>query len=221
MIVRHLLILCQRGLHWNAKKVTIEYRSDKVDFIVACTCYDIYHMFPVHNFCQALKKIFINPIRVFLCANSVVIVLQTFLIDTSTVEICRQLLGGAQCKQPRRRRWQEGHKLSYLKMKNSSFARFAHAFFILYISQWFLNVLSTTWNDMFCSYVDDVSTWRQLLGFSFLSAAPLGRSDQFNSRIVSKHFQAKRLGIIEEPDFKNTESIQMTLILAVVDVVLA
>ena len=106
-------------------------------------------------------------------------------------------------------------------MKNSSFARFAHAFFILNISQSFLNVLSTTWNDMFCSYVDDVSTWRQFLVFSFLSAAPLGRSDQFNSRIVSKHFQAKRLGIIEEPDFKNTESIQMTLILAVVDVVLA
>ena len=55
----------------------------------------------------------------------------------------------------------------------------------------------------------------------FLSAAPLGRSDHFNSRIVSKHFQAKRLGIIEEPDFKITESIQMTLILAVVEVVLA
>ena len=48
-------------------------------------------------------------------------------------------------------------------------------------------------DDMFCSF--DVSTWRQ--HFSFLSP-PLGRSYQFNSRIVSKHFRSKRLGIIEE-----------------------
>ena len=57
MIVRHLLILYQRGLHWNAKKVTIEYRSEKVDFIVACTCYNIYHIFPVHNFCRVFKRL--------------------------------------------------------------------------------------------------------------------------------------------------------------------
>ena len=160
-------------------------------------------MFPVHNFCQALKKIFINPIRVFLCANSVVIVLQTFLIDTSTVEICRQLLGGAHwCKQPRRRRWQEGHKLSYLKMKSSSFARFAHAFFILYISQSSLNVLSTTWNDMFCNYVDDVSTT-----FLFhICCIRLGRSDHgvnsddVNSRCCRRRPGLSSLFLTEEGD---------------------
>ena len=33
-------------------------------------------------------------------------------------------------KQPRRRRQQERHKFTYLTMKNSTFARFARAFFI-------------------------------------------------------------------------------------------
>ena len=33
-------------------------------------------------------------------------------------------------KQPRRRRQQKPHKFAYLTMKNSSFARFARAFFI-------------------------------------------------------------------------------------------
>ena len=33
-------------------------------------------------------------------------------------------------KQPRRRRQQERHKFAYLTMKNSTFARFARAFFI-------------------------------------------------------------------------------------------
>ena len=46
-------------------------------------------------------------------------------------------------------------------------------------------VLSTTWNDLFCSCVDDVSTWWQM--FNFVLLCPK-RWFQFNSRIVRTHF---------------------------------
>ena len=74
-------------------------------------------------------------------------------------------------KQPRRRRQQEPHKLSYLTMKNNSFARFARAFSIFsHFADVF--VLSTRWNDLFCSCVDDVSIWWQMLiFFSYLLSA--------------------------------------------------
>ena len=68
--------------------------------------------------------------------------------------------------------------------KNSSFARFARAFFILEHFEDLL-VLSTTWNDLFCSCVDDVSIWWQMFNFVFLS---LKRLFQFNSRMVRVHF---------------------------------
>ena len=42
-------------------------------------------------------------------------------------------------------------------------------------------VVSTTWNDLFCSCVNDVSIWWQMLNFVFLWF-------QFNSRIVRIHF---------------------------------
>ena len=86
-------------------------------------------------------------------------------------------------KQPRRRREQKPHKFAYLAMKNSIFARFARTFF----NFWHFGdvlVLSTTWNDLFCSYVDDVSIWWQMFNFVFLR--PM-RWFQFNSRTVRTH----------------------------------
>ena len=69
-------------------------------------------------------------------------------------------------------------------MKNSIFARFARAFFIFWHFEDVL-VLSTTWKDLFCSCVDDVSIWWQM--FNFVLLCPK-RWFQFNSRIVRKHF---------------------------------
>ena len=69
-------------------------------------------------------------------------------------------------------------------MKNRIFARFARAFFIFWHFEDVL-VLSTTWNDLFCGCVDDVSIWRQMFNFVFLSRK---RWFQFNSRIVRTHF---------------------------------
>ena len=71
-------------------------------------------------------------------------------------------------------------------MKNSIFARFARAFFIFWHFADVL-VLSTTWNDLFCSCVDDVSIWWQMFNFVFLCPK---RWFQFNSRIVRTHFSS-------------------------------
>ena len=90
-------------------------------------------------------------------------------------------------KQPRRRRRQQKlHKFAYLTMKNSIFARFARAFLIFWHFVDVL-VLSTTWNDLFCSCVDDVSIWWQMLNFVLLCPK---RWFQFNSRIVRTHFSS-------------------------------
>ena len=86
--------------------------------------------------------------------------------------------------QPRRRRQQERHKFAYLTVKNNRFARFARAVFTFGHSADVL-VLSTTWNDLFCSCEDDVSTRWQMFNFVFLS---LKRWFQFNSRKVRTHF---------------------------------
>ena len=86
--------------------------------------------------------------------------------------------------QPRRRRQQKRHKFAYLTVKNNSFARFARAVFIFgHVAD--VLVLSTTWNDLFCSCVNDVTIWWQMFNFVFLS---LKRWFQFNSRIVGTHF---------------------------------
>ena len=87
----------------------------------------------------------------------------------STLEIDNREL-----KQPRRRQ-QKPLKFAYLTMKKSNFARFARAFFIFWHFEDVL-VLSTTWNDMFCSCVDDVSIWWQMFTFVFL---PLKRLFRF------------------------------------------
>ena len=89
-------------------------------------------------------------------------------------------------KQPRRRRQQKPHKFAYLTMKNRIFARFARAFFIFWHFEDVL-VLSTTWNDLFCSCVDDMSIWWQTFNFVFLYTR---RWFQFNSRIVRTHFSS-------------------------------
>ena len=69
-------------------------------------------------------------------------------------------------------------------MVNSIFARFARAFFIFWHVEDVL-VLSTTWNDLFCSCVEDVSIWWQIFNFVFLWPK---RWFQFNSMIVRTHF---------------------------------
>ena len=71
-------------------------------------------------------------------------------------------------------------------MKNSIFARFARAFFIFWHFVEVL-VLSTTWNDLFCSCVDDVSIWWQMFNFVFICPE---RWFQFDSRIVSTRFSS-------------------------------
>ena len=72
-------------------------------------------------------------------------------------------------------------QFAYLTNKNSSFARFARHFtgaFSIFVR--FAAVL----NDLFCSCVGNVSTWRQILSFLFPS---LSCPNQFVSNIVCKH----------------------------------
>ena len=88
-------------------------------------------------------------------------------------------------KQPRRRWQQKTHKFAYLTVKNSIFARFARAVFIYWHFEDVL-FLSTTWNDLFWSCVDDVSIWWQIFNFVLGSL----RWFQFNSRIVRTHFSS-------------------------------
>ena len=91
-------------------------------------------------------------------------------------------------KQLWRRRQPKPHKFTYLTMKNNSFARFARAFFIFWHFEDVL-VLSTTWNNLFCSCVDDVNIWWQMLNFVLLCPKCWF---QFNSRIVRAHFSSRR-----------------------------
>ena len=53
------------------------------------------------------------------------------------------------------------------RWKKSIFARFARAFFIFWHFVDVL-VLSTTWNYLFCSWVDEESIWWQMFNFVFL-----------------------------------------------------
>ena len=76
------------------------------------------------------------------------------------------LWNNRELKQPRWRRQQKPHKFAYLTMKNRIFARFARAFFIFWHFEDVV-VLFTTWNDLFCSCVDDVSIWSQIINNSW------------------------------------------------------
>ena len=65
---------------------------------------------------------------------------------------------------------------------------FLHALHVYFFIFWHFEhvlVLSTTWNDLFCSCVDDVSLWWQLFNFVFLC---LKRWFQLNFWIVRTHF---------------------------------
>jgi len=73
-------------------------------------------------------------------------------------------------------------------MKNRIFARFARPFFSFCHFEDVL-VLSTTWNDLFCTCLDDVSIWWQMFNFVVLCLRRCPkRRFQFNSRIVRTHF---------------------------------
>ena len=64
----------------------------------------------------------------------------------------------------------------------------------LYFSKPFLS-FSTTWNDMFCCCVDDVSTWRHIFN---LVLSALKSWFQSNSMILERVLQAWWLGVIEK-----------------------
>ena len=111
---------------------------------------------------------------------------------------------------------QERHKFAYLTVKNNRFARFARAFFIFGHSADVL-VLSTTWNNLFCSCEDDVSARWQMFNFVFLS---LKRWFQFNSWIGRTHLQPWWLWIIQKW-LRKREVTFSDDVLAAVDVVFA
>ena len=73
-------------------------------------------------------------------------------------------------------------------MKNRIFARFARFARAFFIFRHFVDVLvlSTTWNDLFCSWVADVSIWWQMFNFVLCPKRWL----QFNSRIVRTQFSS-------------------------------
>ena len=78
-----------------------------------------------------------------------------------------------------------GRWFAYFTMENSIFARFARAFFSFWHFEDVL-VLSTTWNELFCSCVDDETIWWKC---SILSSyVPSAAWFQFNSRIVRTAF---------------------------------
>ena len=97
--------------------------------------------------------------------------------------LCRVPVNIRELKQPQRRQQQKPHKFASLAMKNSIFARFVRAFFIFWHFENVL-VLSKAWNEQFCNYVDDVSTWWQMFNFVLCPR----RGFQLNARIVRTHF---------------------------------
>ena len=118
---------------------------------------------------------------------------------TTTCFISRQLT------QPRRRRQQE-QKTIVLHALHVQFS------FLTFRS------LSATWNDLFCSCVDDVTIWWQMFNFVFLS---LKRWFKFNSRIVRTHF-ASVFSLNNQEIIAETRSYRFSDdVLAAVDVVFA
>ena len=77
-------------------------------------------------------------------------------------------------------------RFAYLTMKNSIFARFSRAYFILWNFEDVL-VLSTTRKDLFCMCEDDESIWWEM--FNFVLLCPK-RWFQITSRTVSRHFSS-------------------------------
>ena len=140
-----------------------------------------------------LKKSFILWAGSFLRLNQIIFtekswdLIGTYIITcfcSLNLHIFNVFVAIRELKQPRRRRQQKPDKFAYLTMKNRIFARFARAFFSFWHFEDVL-VFSTTWNDLFCSCVDDVSMEWQMFNFVFLCPK---RWFQFNSRIVRTHF---------------------------------
>ena len=79
---------------------------------------------------------------------------------------------------------------TFTHKKKNAFVRFAHArAFFIFVHFTAVLVLSTTWNDLFYSCVDDASTWPKCFKFLFSN---LKHSWQFNpGRKVSKHFASQ------------------------------
>ena len=63
--------------------------------------------------------------------------------------------------------------------------RFARAF-VIFVHFAVVLVPSTTWNSLFCGYMDDIRIWRQIFSFIFPF---LSRSYHFSSEIVRKQFE--------------------------------
>ena len=88
-------------------------------------------------------------------------------------------------KQPRRRRQQKPHKFAHLTIK-TVFLHALHVHFSFFDIFLDVLVLSTTWNDLFCSCVGNVSVWWQTFNFVLFPE----RWFLFNSRIVRTHFSS-------------------------------
>lgn len=80
-------------------------------------------------------------------------------------------------------------------MKKSSFARFARAI-IIFVHFTPVLVLSTAWNDPFCSYADDVSIW--IYKFSIFSCHLQTADSNLIPGYLEYFLQALRCGIIEK-----------------------
>jgi len=107
----------------------------------------------------------------------------SLLYKASRMHVAVRLFSNRDLMQPRRRRQRE-RNLHVWRRKNNSFARFARAFFTFFTFRRRSRSFKT-WNDQFCSCVDDVSIWWQM--FNFVSLSHKHRF-QFNSRIVRTHF---------------------------------
>ena len=135
-------------------------------------------------FSEALKKVSVYVIDL-ICIAQITRNEKQGIVDIQQMAWLPKIID-RELKQPRRRWRQEPHKFAYLTMKNGIFARFARAFFIFWHFVDVL-VLSTTWNNLFCSCVDDVSKWLQMFNFVFSCSK---RWFQFDSRIVRTHFSS-------------------------------
>ena len=99
-------------------------------------------------------------------------------------------------KQTWRRRQREPHKFAYLTSEwKTALLHALHVHFFFFLHFAVVPVLSTTWNDQFCRFVDTVSTWRQIFMLIFLS---LRRWFRFNSRILRTKFANMVIGNNDE-----------------------
>ena len=137
---------------------------------------DVFQIYPnaIHfnnpQFCPSLSLLS-SPV---FCLSCSIVLSRYFVISVNSMTTWSMLklpkiAWPSPFKQPRRRGRQKLHNIVYLATKNKSFARFVPTVFIFvhlcvfvfhfYTSLCFavVLVLSTTWNDLLCSCVNDVS----------------------------------------------------------------